>query len=133
MLSALLNPLGLGASGGQQPGSANWALLILLIGTGLLALIALTRIGILHFWAASDRAAPKLRWLEGLPVAALLAACVGLTVQAGPVMDYMQATARVLHTPAMYVQAVMSAQPVLRMDLVGRTGAMNPADVKDAP
>jgi len=132
MLSALLNPLGLGASGGQQPGSANWALLILLIGTGLLALIALTRIGILHFWAASDRAAPKLRWLEGLPVAALLATCVGLTVQAGPVMDYMQATARVLHTPAMYVQAVMSAQPVLRMDLVGRTGAINPADVKDA-
>jgi multicomponent K+:H+ antiporter subunit D len=125
MLTALLNPMGLGIFGGQAPGLAGWTLLTLLIGTGLLALIALTRLGILHFWAADDCAEPKLRWLEGLPVAGLLAACVVLTVQAGPVMSYMQATAAVLHTPSMYVEAVMSVRPVLR--------PLNPEVVKEAP
>ena len=122
MLTALLNPLGLGGSSGQHLDLAGWALLVLLISTGLLALTALTRVGILHFWAANERAEPKLLWLEGLPVAGLLAACVGLTVQAGPVMAYMQATAEALHTPGAYVEAVMSAQPVLRIDLYGIDG-----------
>jgi multicomponent K+:H+ antiporter subunit D len=122
MLTALLNPLGLGASSGLHAGTIGWVLVTLLIGTGLLALIALTRFGIAHFWAANDRSDPKLRWLEGLPVAGLLAACIVLSVQAGPVMAYMQATAEVLHTPSTYVRAVMSAQPVLRMDVHGIDG-----------
>ena len=112
MLTALLNPLGLGLSAGQQPGAAGWMLMALLIGTGLLALIALTRAGILHFWATYGRAALKLRVLEGLPIAGLLGACIALTLQAGPVMRYMQATADALHTPGLYVQAVMSARPI---------------------
>ncbi|NDP62886.1 MAG: monovalent cation/H+ antiporter subunit D [Polaromonas sp.] len=112
MLTALLNPSGLGLSGGQAPGAAGWTLLTLLIGTGLLALIALTRAGILHFWATYDRASLQLRVLEGLPIAFLLGACVLLTLQAGPVMGYMQATADALHTPELYVRAVMSARPI---------------------
>ncbi len=112
MLTALLNPLGLGASEGQHLGTRGWMLMALLIGTGLLALIALTRAGILHFWATYDRAAPQLRVLEGLPIAGLLTACVALTLQADPVMRYMQATADALHAPGAYVQAVMSARPV---------------------
>jgi multicomponent K+:H+ antiporter subunit D len=111
MLTALLNPLGLGASAGLRPGPAGWALLALMIATGLLALIALTRAGMRHFWAAHGRAAPRLRVLEGLPIAALLAACVVLTVQAGPVMAFTQATANALHAPGTYVRAVMSATP----------------------
>ncbi|SFB75227.1 multisubunit potassium/proton antiporter, PhaD subunit [Polaromonas sp. OV174] len=114
MLSALLNPQGLGASAGHQPSITDWLLVALLIGSGLLALIALTRAGIFHFWATYDRAAPQLRVMEGLPIAGLLLACVALTVQAGPVMRYAQATADALHAPASYVQAVMSAQPVQR-------------------
>ncbi|MFT5642599.1 MAG: multicomponent K+:H+ antiporter subunit D [Janthinobacterium sp.] len=114
MLTALLNPLGLGASNAQPLDTAGWTFLVLLIGTGLLALIALTRVGILHFWAADDNSAPRLRLLEVGPIAGLLAACVWLTVQAGPVMAYMQATAETLHTPSIYVQAVMSAKPVPR-------------------
>jgi hypothetical protein len=43
MLSALLNPLGLTASAGTQPGAPGWTLFVLMIATGLLALIALTR------------------------------------------------------------------------------------------
>ena len=50
--------------------------------------------------------------LEGLPIAFLLGACVLLTLQAGPVMRYMQATADALHTPELYVRAVMSARPI---------------------
>ena len=38
MLTALLNPLGLGAVAAQPPGLAGWLLLALLIGTGLIAL-----------------------------------------------------------------------------------------------
>ncbi|MFC5521586.1 monovalent cation/H+ antiporter subunit D [Polaromonas jejuensis] len=112
MLTALLNPQGLGASQGYQPGAAGWMLLGLLIASGLMALIALTRAGIRHFWAAHGRATPALRVLEGLPIAGLLLACVALTVQAGPAMHYAQATADALHTPGRYIEAVMSAAPV---------------------
>ena len=82
-----------------------------MVGSGLLTLVALTRVGILHFWAAHDRAAPKLLVLEGLPVAALLVVCGALAWQAGAVLRYTQATADALHTPAGYIPAVMSAQP----------------------
>ncbi len=112
MIHALLNPLGLGSSGGFVLGSAGWALLALMVGTGLLALIALTRAGIRHFWASHGRASPKLLVLEGLPIAMLLTGCALLTWQAGAVMRYTQATADALHAPSTYVQAVMSARPV---------------------
>jgi multicomponent K+:H+ antiporter subunit D len=112
MLTALLNPLGLGASGGLQPGPAGWMLMALLIGTGLLGLVALTRAGIRHFWTTHDRPAPQLRVLEGLPIAALLLACAALTVQAGPAMRYAQSMADALHAPRAYVGAVMSAEPL---------------------
>ena len=112
MLTALLNPLGLGTSSGMRLGASGWSLLALMIGTGLLALIALTRTGMRHFWAAHDRATPQLRVLEGLPIAALLAACVALTVQAAAVMNFTQATANALHAPGTYVRAVMEAAPI---------------------
>ena len=112
MLTALLNPLGLGISTVQSPDAAGWTLLALLIGTGLIALMALTRAGILHFWATYDRAPLQLRLLEGLPIAGLLGACVAMTVLAGPVMRYMQDTANALHTPSLYIKAVMSARPI---------------------
>jgi len=112
MLTALLNPLGLGSSNGQQPGLVGWGFMALLIASGLLALIALARAGIRHFWSAQGRPTPQLRIVEGLPIAFLLAACVGLTVAAGPVMRFTQATADALHAPGTYVRAVMSAAPV---------------------
>ena len=111
MLTALLHPLGLGSSAGQQLGTPGWLLFGLLIATGLLALIALTRAGIRYFWAQHERGAPRLRVAEGLPIALLLCACAALTVQAGPVIRYTQATAHALHAPATYIDAVMSAQP----------------------
>ena len=112
MVHALLNPLGLGASSGFQLGAAGWTLVALLVASGLLALVALTRAGIRHFWAAHDRSAPKLLVLEGLPIALLLGACAALAWQAGAVMRYTQATADALHAPAGYMRAVMTAEPV---------------------
>ncbi|NMM76260.1 monovalent cation/H+ antiporter subunit D [Acidovorax sp. SRB_14] len=112
MLTAVLNPLGLASSAGQHPGWVGWTFLALLIASGLLALIALTRSGIRHFWAAHDRARPQLRVVEGLPIAVLLAVCMALTVAAGPAMHFAQATADALHSPGTYVRAVMSAAPV---------------------
>ena len=111
MLTAVLNPLGMGSSAGQVPGIAGWTLLALMIGTGLVALMALTRSGIRHFWAAPERPAPQLRVLEGLPIALLLGACMVLTVQAEGVMRFTTATAQALHSPASYVRAVMQATP----------------------
>ncbi len=87
----------------------SWALPTALF---MLALVALTRAGIRHFWAAHDRSAPKLLVLEGLPIALLLGACAALAWQAGAVMRYTQATADALHAPAAYVRAVMAAEPV---------------------
>ncbi|SFD62131.1 monovalent cation/H+ antiporter subunit D [Paracidovorax konjaci] len=112
MLTALLNPLGLGVSPGAQTGSVGWVLFTMLIATGLLALLALTRTGMRHFWTTHDRPAPQLRVLEGVPIAVLLAGCIGLALQAGPVMQFTQATANALHAPRGYIDAVMSARPL---------------------
>ena len=112
MIHAVLNPVGLSSSTGFQPGAAGWTLMALLIVSGLLALLALTRAGIRHFWAAHDRSAPKLMVLEGLPIALLLTACGVLVWQAGAVLRYTQATADALHAPATYVRAVTTAEPV---------------------
>ncbi len=112
MIHALLNPLGLGSSNGFQLGAAGWMLVALLVVSGLIALLALTRSGIRHFWSAQGRAAPQLLVLEGLPIAMLLVACAALVWQAGAVMRYTQATAEALHAPATYVRAIMTAAPV---------------------
>lgn len=114
MLTALLNPLGLGSSAGLQPSWVGWTFMAVLIASGLLALIALSRAGIRHFWAAHDRPTPQLHVLEGLPIAALLAACLALTFAAAPAMRFTQATANALHAPNTYVRAILSAQPVAK-------------------
>ncbi|MEG2047395.1 MAG: monovalent cation/H+ antiporter subunit D [Comamonas sp.] len=112
MLTNLVNPVGLGQSAGYQAGNLGWVLVALLIGTGLFALIALTRAGIRHFWATHDRAKPELRVLEGAPIAGLMALCVALTLHAHAVMEFTQNAANALHSPSTYILAVMQQDPV---------------------
>lgn len=112
MLSALLNPLGLAASAGQRPGLAGWTFLAVLIVSGFLALTALARVGIAHFWASQGRRPLRVGLAEGLPIGALLLACVLLAVAAGPALHFTQAAADALYAPRGYVQAVLGAQPV---------------------
>ncbi|CAB5693148.1 MULTISPECIES: monovalent cation/H+ antiporter subunit D [Comamonas] len=112
MLTNLINPMGLGQSAGYQAGQWGWVLLTLMISTGLFALIALTRAGIRHFWATHERGTPELRVAEGLPIAALMALCIVLTVKADHVMQYTQNAANALHAPGTYIQAVMATKPI---------------------
>jgi multicomponent K+:H+ antiporter subunit D len=96
----------------ERPGPAAWTLFTLLLLSGLAATTALLRIGVRHFWTAPDRVPPRLRVAETLPIAALLAATVALVLHGDAVLAYTRATAEMLHQPAGYVRAVMSAQPL---------------------
>ena len=104
MLSALL----------EQRTPAAWMLFALLILSGLFGAIALMRVGVRHFWGAQDRPAPRLRVIESLPIAGLLAASVALVLYAEAGFAYTRAAADSLHAPKLYIDAVMGARPVLR-------------------
>jgi len=82
-------------------------LLVVLILSGLAALIALTRAGIHAFWASPDRIVPRVRLIEMTPVTVLLLLCGWQTVQAGPIMRFMHATAQSLHDPHGYIRGVL--------------------------
>lgn len=108
MLSAAL-----GAHAEAGPVSPRaWLFVAVLLGSGLLTLIALTRAGIRTFWAEMQREAPRIRAAEGLPVVALLALCGALTLAAGPTLERTQATARSLYDRRGYIDAVLGARVV---------------------
>ena len=111
MLTALLRLDGATAPTGT-PDLPAWVLLALLIVSGLASLIALLRLGIRYFWVPHGGPAPKLRLLECVPVALLLALCAALLVGAGPVVRFTDAAARTLLQPDRYIDAVMSARDV---------------------
>jgi multicomponent K+:H+ antiporter subunit D len=85
-----------------------WGLFVLLVLSGLAAIIALGRAGVRMFWASQERSIPRVRVIEIVPVAALLALCIGLTVAAGPAMSYLQDAAHALHAPRPYIEEVLS-------------------------
>ncbi|RYZ11520.1 MAG: monovalent cation/H+ antiporter subunit D [Comamonadaceae bacterium] len=104
MLSGLLDA--------RSVSGAGWTFFGLLLLSGFLALLALSRAGIRHFWTLPLATMPALRALEVLPVAALLAASVALTIEAGPVLQHATATADGLRMPTAYRNAVMGARQV---------------------
>jgi multicomponent K+:H+ antiporter subunit D len=95
---------------------AVWIMPLVLIG-GLFALIALARAGSLLFFRVlpptqAEPAPPaSAHWPLLLPIIALLALCLGLTVAAGPIHAYTQATAEQLLQPYHYVHAVLGGRP----------------------
>lgn len=106
LFHALLNP----ASG--EPGLHAWALMGLVIAAGLAGTISLMRFGVRTFWAAGTVVPPRLQLSELVPVAALLLLCVGLTVLAGPVTDYLQRVADSLYQPGRYIERVLG-EPIV--------------------
>lgn len=86
-----------------------WTLLVLLIFSGLTTLIAMTRAGMRTLWTRGEHTVPRVRVIEITPIVILLLATATLTVQAEPVMRYMQATASALHAPQSYIQGVLTA------------------------
>ena len=110
MLSALLNPAGFGQNAPVSP--AAWVLLGLLLVSGLLSIIALSRAGARYFWSPTGRPTPRLRLIETLPIAALLLLIGVLVWRADAVLRYVNATALELHDPRHYIGTVMAAKPV---------------------
>ncbi|MDQ3265259.1 MAG: monovalent cation/H+ antiporter subunit D [Myxococcota bacterium] len=97
---------------GTGVGLRQWLFLAVLLGSGLLTLVALLRAGVRVFWSTTQRPGPRVRVSEGLPVLSLLSICLGLTLAAGPVMGFVSRAALALHAPDAYRQAVLSAPVV---------------------
>ena len=112
LLSALLNPLGLGSAGDEPVSNAAWGLLALLILSGLASLVAFSRLGIQRFWTPQERPSPVLRRLECVPIFALLGLSILLTFKAEPLLRYTQAAADTLNNPQQYVMAVLGTRAV---------------------
>jgi multicomponent K+:H+ antiporter subunit D len=92
--------------------STTWALMALIVLSGLAAIISLMRFGVRTFWASGAITSPSLHLTEVLPISALLLLCVVLTVQAGPVFAYLERTSEDLHRPAHYIERVI-AEPAV--------------------
>lgn len=112
LLSALLNPSGLGSGSEAPVSNAAWGLLALLIISGLASLIAFSRLGIQRFWTPEERPSPLLRRLECVPIFALLGLSILLTFRAEPLLRYTQAAADALNNPQQYVMAVLGTRAV---------------------
>ncbi len=103
MLTALV-----GEDSAGHISALHWALLALLMLSGLTMLIAMTRAGIRTLWTPLERADPRVRLVEILPILLLLLGCATMTVRAQPVMSYMQGAANSLHAPAAYTDSVLA-------------------------
>jgi multicomponent K+:H+ antiporter subunit D len=108
MLSAMM---GTGAIG-VPPTPAVWLLCVLVILSGVAALIAMTRVGIRTFWSSLEGVVPRVLVIELVPVMFLLSLTLALSLQAGPAMQYMDTTIRTLANPAVYIDSVRHAATV---------------------
>jgi multicomponent K+:H+ antiporter subunit D len=111
MLSAALAP----AEKGEVVGARNWAFVTVVLGAGLVMLIALTRTGVRTFWSSTQREPPRVRAEEGLPIIVLLALCGVLTVAAGPTMELARAAAHSLYERDHYIDAVRESNGTSRV------------------
>ena len=103
--------MGAGATG-VPPTAAVWTLVVLVILSGVAALIAMTRAGIRAFWTSIEGTVPRVLVIELVPVMFLLCLTLALTLQAGPAMRYMDTTIRTLSNPTIYIDAVKNAAAI---------------------
>ena len=108
MLAAAFEPA---QDAGASIDAPRWALLALLLVSGLFVTIALSRAGIRHFWLPQSSPAPRLRVIECAPIAALIVGCAVLTVRAEPMLRYARVTAEGVIAPGDYITAVLAASP----------------------
>ncbi|NYT61839.1 monovalent cation/H+ antiporter subunit D [Alcaligenaceae bacterium] len=107
LLSAALQ-----TSATDTPTPAAWMLVAGVLISGLAGIIALGRTGIRLFWSTEDAVTPRLRVSEAGPVGVLILACVALAFWAGPVMSFVEDTAKYLDKPSTYINAVLTQSPV---------------------
>jgi multicomponent K+:H+ antiporter subunit D len=67
----------------------------------------MARAGIQIFWADEDREFPRVEPGETISVVSLLGLCLVLTFVVAAPWNYLAATARQIHAPAHYIQAVI--------------------------
>lgn len=98
----------LSAMGDDAVGTLAILFIILVISSGLMAIIALIGYGIRTFWG-SGMARPRLYISEVLPIGILLVMCVLLTLFPGQTLSYLERTSDELHRPELYIESVLSA------------------------
>jgi len=103
IISAMLD---LGAEGGVPAGA--WALIGVLIVSGLAATVALMRHGINTFWVSLDGVLPAIRSVEAAAIVLLLGLGILMTVFAQPVMAYMSMAADTVYARGEYLATVLS-------------------------
>jgi multicomponent K+:H+ antiporter subunit D len=86
-------------------------LAVMMLVSGLAAILALMRFGVNVFWA-SGAVPGKLLLSEAVPVLLLLGACVLMVIQAGPLFALLERTSAGLHAPGHYIERVLAA-PVI--------------------
>src|SRR5690625_639692 len=91
--------------------SNGWVLTATVLLSGFAGIMAFSRMGIHLFWTVQSPALPTVRLTEALPVAALIAICAALTIWAGPINAYLEATPHYLGEPNLYIEAVLSQHP----------------------
>jgi len=102
--------------GGANAGAMalNLAIMGLIIAAGFVTIISMMRTGVRTFWA-SGAVPPRLQLSEAIPVSALLLVTVVLTVQAGPIMDFLERASAGLQQPTHYLERVLEESPVTRV------------------
>ncbi|KQT47591.1 cation:proton antiporter [Aureimonas sp. Leaf454] len=122
MMTAILNPQGLGRGSGISMQALGFLALLLL--SGFAALLAMVRTGVRIFWVPrEDAPVQRVRVIEFTPVIALLGICVAMTAAGEPVMAYMRAAAEGVHAPKAYIDAVLpprSPMPAVAVEDAGR-------------
>jgi multicomponent K+:H+ antiporter subunit D len=108
LLTGMLNLDGLGNV--TEIPARTWLLVALVILSGLAALVAMMRTGIRTFWAPLETIVPRVLVMEVVPILALLALCLAMTVGGGAMISYTDAAARALHEPPSYIQSVLGTQ-----------------------
>jgi multicomponent K+:H+ antiporter subunit D len=110
ILRALLEPDG-GVIAGDAIGRVSWLFMGLLLLSGFAVVIGMARAAIRTFWLPLEGTIPRVRVIEMAPILGLLLLCVVLTVQVGPAMRFIEATAHGLHAPAGYVGGILPPEP----------------------
>ena len=112
LFHALLNPADLFTDSLFTAPPIAWVILTLVILSGLAAIISLMRFGVRTFWAIHDAKPPRLQLTEAVPVSMLLAACIAISIAAGPAISFLERTSTTLHNPQLYIERVLSTPAV---------------------
>ncbi|SFW13896.1 monovalent cation/H+ antiporter subunit D [Nitrosovibrio sp. Nv17] len=90
------------------------------LGSSLVSVIALCKMGVRLFWNSGEIVTPRLYALEAMPVAGLLLLSVALAAGVGPAMDYLDRAGRDLSAPQIYIEAVLGKDvPTDLTDIAG--------------